>query len=246
MRKNIFVLTLFMLSVCFTYAQSKEITVAFAPVPPYVMQNEKGEYSGLEYEIVKEALSVRGYKIIPSSYPLARVIETVKSARVDAGVRILPSHDTGKYLSDIYITFNNIALGIAGKNLKISTISDLAGKRMVAFQRATIVLGPDFLAAAQNNQNYFEVADQVQQIQMLFADRVDLAIGEARIMNHFIHSPQTNVNSKIPVVEYRIFPETPYRVAFVNEQHLKDFNYGLAEIKKNGTYDAIIKKYSSR
>jgi len=219
-----------------------EIRIAFALVPPYVMQDADNSFSGLEYEIVKAALAAKGHMLKPVVYPLARLIETVKIGQVDAAARILPSHETGRHLSDVYIYFSNVAIGLQRKNLAIASISDLSGTRMVAFQRATLALGPEFLAATKASE-YTEVANQTVQILMLFNDRVDLAIGDSKILHYLIRDPKTGVDGSTPVVEHRIFPETPYRVAFVNQRYMQDFNAGLAIIKANGVYDAISAKY---
>ncbi|POR01011.1 hypothetical protein AU468_09090 [Alkalispirochaeta sphaeroplastigenens] len=227
-------------------ASATEITMGFAPVPPYVMEESGGALSGLEYEIIREALAVRGYTLRPQLFPLARVIETVRQGNTQAGARILEAHDTGRYLSDVYLVFNNVAVGLKESNLSINSVSDLGNMRMVSFQRATIVLGPDFAAAAQNSPGYSEAADQRVQIRMLFGDRVDVAVGESRILQHFIHDPETGVDTSVATEEFAVFPETPYRVAFVDQQHMRDFNAGLAEIRANGTYDAIMRKYASR
>ncbi|SIP87458.1 amino acid ABC transporter substrate-binding protein, PAAT family [Alkalispirochaeta americana] len=223
-----------------------EITMGFAPVPPYVMEASDGSLSGLEYEIIKEALAARGHTLRPQLFPLARVIETVRQGNTQAGARILEAHDTGRHLSDVYLVFNNVAVGLRNRNLDVSSISDLGNLRMVSFQRATIVLGSDFASAARNSPGYSEVADQRVQIRMLFGDRVDVAVGESRILQHFIHDPETGVDTGVATEEFAVFPETPYRVAFVNEQHMRDFNEGLAEIRANGRYDAIIRKYAPR
>ncbi|TWI71249.1 amino acid ABC transporter substrate-binding protein (PAAT family) [Desulfobotulus alkaliphilus] len=224
-------------------AQDKIISVGFAPVPPYVMLDSCGAFSGLEYEIINESFAARGYTVKPEAFPLARLIETVKEGGIDVAARILPSHETGRYLSDIYIIFNNIALGLQSSRLKINSVTDLKGKSIVAFQRASIVLGPEFALMTDDKTRYREVANQALQIRMLFAGRADLVIGEARILNYYLHAKETGIESVKPVVEYHLFPETPYRVAFVNRQHKKEFNLGLAEIRQNGKYDEIIQKY---
>ncbi len=225
-------------------AFSDEISLGLRTVPPYVMQDSAGKLSGLEYEIIAAALAVKGHTVKVEIFPLARVIESIKAGSIQAGAPLLPSHNTGRILSDVYITYNNIALGLKSKNFKIAKISDLKGMGVVAFQRATVVLGTDFEAAMAGNANYSEESNQALQIKMLFGGRVDFAIGEARILKYFIFDPATGVDSKIPVTEFRIFPPTEYRVAFVNQKYATDFNEGLAAIKANGTYDKLLSKYS--
>lgn len=223
-----------------------EITLGLRTVPPYVMQDASGKLSGMEYDIIAAALAVKKHTVKVEIFPLARVIESSKAGTIMAAAPLLPSHNTGRFLSDVYLTYNNIALGMKSKNLKVEKISDLKGKAVVAFQRATVVLGTEFETAMAGNSRYQEEANQAVQIKMLFSDRVDFAIGEARILKYFIFDPATSVDSKLPVVEYKVFPPTDYRVAFLNQKHMSDFNEGLATIKANGTYDKILAKYSSK
>jgi polar amino acid transport system substrate-binding protein len=221
-----------------------EILFGFRPVPPYVIEAEGKALSGMEYDIIVAALAVKGHTVKPQLFPLARLIETFKAGTIQGAAPILPSQGTGGTLSDVYLVYNNVALALKSKNLKIKTIADLKGLSVIAFQRATIVLGPDFAKAMEGNKSYLEEAAQVTQIRLVFAGRSDVAIGETRILRYFIKAPETNVDASVPIEEFRIFPPTEYRVAFANPKHAADFNEGLAVIKKNGTYDAIIAKYS--
>jgi len=223
---------------------SQDVKFAFRPVPPYVMADAANNVSGLEYEIIVAAFQASGHKVIPVLMPLARVVQTFKDGGVDAAAPILPSTNSGGTLTEVYLVYNNVALGLKSKNLKIASIADLKGRAVVAFQTATKALGPDFAAAVEGNPKYAEEADQVTQIRLLFGGRVDLAVGESRILAYFAKAPATNVDSSIATEEFRIFPPTNYRVACKDPKIAADFNAGLASIKKNGTYDAIVAKYS--
>ncbi len=223
-----------------------EILFGLRPVPPYVMQDPATKkLSGLEYEIIRAALAVKGHMMKVELFPLARVVESVKNRKTQAGAPLLPSHDVGATLSDSYIAYNNVALALKARNFKLGAISDLKGLSVSAFQRAKTVLGPGFAAAtgAEGGAKYKEEANQAVQIKLLFAGRVDVVIGESRIFRYYINDPATGVDARVPTEEFRIFPATEYRVAFVNPKHAADFNEGLAAIRKNGTYDAIMAKY---
>ncbi len=228
------------------YAFSDEILLGLRDAPPYVMQDAAGEFSGLEYEIIVAALAAKGHTVRVEIFPLARLIESVKSGTIQAGAPLLPSHNTGRFLSDVYIVYNNIALGLKSRNYKIAKISDLKGLGVVAFQRATIVLGPEFESAMAGNLNYGEESNQALQIKMLLARRVDFAIGDARILRYFLSDPATGVDSSILLSEFWIFPPTNYRVAFVSQNHRNDFNAGLAAIRSNGTYSKLMARYSPK
>lgn len=223
---------------------AEEVLFGFRLVPPYVMKSADGVYSGIEYEIIKESLAAKGHTLKPVDFPFARLISTVTAKGVQGAAPILPSHNTGAFLSNSYITYNNVAMGLAKSNLTIKTIQDLKGLGVIAFQTAGAVLGPDFAAVVAGNSKYVESADQITQIRTLFAGRVDVAIGEARILNWFVKDPNTGVDSSMPTQQFRIFNPTTYRAAFWNERIASDFNAGLEIIKANGVYDKILLKYT--
>jgi polar amino acid transport system substrate-binding protein len=222
----------------------EEISFGFRPMPPYVMVDKNGNHSGLEYDIIVAALAVKGHTVKAQDLPLARLIQTLKAKEIKAGAPVLPSHDTGAVMSDSYISYNNVALALKRKNLQIKTVADLKGLGVIAFQTAKAVLGPDFAAAMEGNARYVEDAQQVTQIRTLFAERVDVAIGESRILAYYVADPATKVDRTIAVQEFRIFPPTNYRVGFVDPKLAADFNEGLKAIKADGTYDKIVAKYS--
>lgn len=243
MRAKVLFLSTLVLATVLAPLAADEITFAFRPVPPYVMVDSAGKYSGIEYDLIVAALAAKGHTVKPQTMPQARLVDTFKAGGVQAAAPVLPSTASGGTLSDSYITYNNVAMALKSSGLSIGSLADLKGLSIVAFQTANKALGPDFAAVVQGNPKYVEEAAQVTQIRLLVGKRVDVVIGESRILNYFLRSPDTGVDPGTAVVEFKIFPPTAYRVAFANAKYAADFNAGLAAIKANGTYDAIIAKY---
>jgi len=238
------IVTIAVVLACVLSLGAEEINFGFRPIPPYVMKDKNGVFSGIEYDIVIAALAVKGHTVKPSDYPLARLVATIKAKSIQGAAPILPSHDTGATLSDSYLTYNNVALALKKKNYAFKSAADLKGLGVIAFQTARAVLGPDFASAMEGNSKYVEEGQQVVQIKTLFAERVDVAIGESRILAWFIKAPETGVDSATPVQEFRIFNPTYYCAAFTDPKLAADFNAGLKAIKANGTFDKIIAKYT--
>lgn len=240
--KRVLVIALALL--CLGSLAAEEISFGFRLVPPYAMKDKDGKFSGIEYELVVAALAVKGHTVKPSDYPFARLINTITTKGVQGAAPILPSHNTGAVLSDSYITYNNVALTLRKKNFAFKSPAELKGLGVIAFQTAKTVLGPEFAAAMEGNAKYVEEAQQIVQIKTLFAERVDVAIGESRILAWFVKDPETGVDASIPTQEFRIFNPTNYSAAFLDPKIAADFNEGLKAIKANGTYDKIIAKYT--
>jgi polar amino acid transport system substrate-binding protein len=224
----------------------EEIRFGFRPMPPYVMVDGTGTYSGLEYDLVVAVLAASGHTVKPYDFPFARLFESIKGKQIQGAAPVLPTHDVGKaYLTDPFITYHNVALALKRRGLHINQVSDLQNLSIMAFQTATQVLGADYEEAVRDNPNYSEMAKQVLQVRTLFAGRIDVAIGETRILHYYIHAPEAEVDTSLPVEEFRIFPPTNYRAAFLEKRHADDFNRGLKTILANGTYRLILLKYSA-
>lgn len=220
-----------------------ELVVALRPIAPYVMVDAQGRVSGLEYEILQAAFATRGYTVRPVLMPLARLVETFKSRKVDAAAPVLASHNAGGTLSDSYLTYRNVAATLRDSPLPLKTVSDLRGLTIAAFQTATKVLGPEFARAVAGNPLYVEEAQQVTQVRLLFSGRVQVIIGDSRILQSLARAPESDLRRSGELLEYPLFAPTLYSVAFQDPQRAAEFNAGLALIKANGVYARLLSKY---
>ncbi len=250
--------TLLALSVVFSLqAMGKEkspreliIGISFS-IPPYVITEEN---AGLELDILRQSFSIKGYTVLPSYLPLARTFMNFEEGSLDGVINVKPGMVDG-YYSDVVITFHNQAVTLKDKELAIDSFDDLTKKSVVAFQKATVILGREFASAVEYNSEYNEVADQSLQVKQLFRNRTDIIILERRIFKYFrrwLYDRADTLRGDYivkqkdllrPVVFHDIFPPSDYRFAFLSEQVRDDFNEGLRTIKNNGTYDLIINKY---
>jgi polar amino acid transport system substrate-binding protein len=221
-----------------------EISLALRSMAPYVSVDAAGTISGIEYEIIRDALAASGHAVKAEIYPLARVIAMAKAGNVMAAAPVQESHRTGRFLSDVYITYDNVALSLASSGVSLTRLSDLSGLRVLAFQRAKAALGRNFANAVELNPQYDEISDQVAQVRMLYIGRTDVIVVDRKIFDAIVNDPAYGFDSSVPVNEWRLFPKTEYRVAFLLERHRDDFNAGLARLRKDGRYDAIMKRYS--
>jgi polar amino acid transport system substrate-binding protein len=243
MKRNLVIALSAMLTLAMSLG-AEEIKLGVRPVPPYVMQDQGGGFSGLEYDIAVAALAVKGHTVKASAYPLNRLVQVFKDKTVAAALPMLAASNAGGTLSDVYLVYNNVAMALKASGFDIKTIADIKGHSAIAFPNAKVTLGPDFGAAVEGNPKYQEDPQQVTQIRQLFSKRVDVAVGEERILNYFIRDPATAVDTSVPVATYRVFAPTSYRVAFWDPKLASDFNEGLKTIKANGTFDKLVQKYT--
>ncbi len=229
--------------------QDKEVTIAISQASiPY---NIPDLQSGIEFEIVKEALAVKGYRMIPRYVtPLQRNMELLKR-RVDGVMTISALSRIEAFYSDVHIIHENIAVSLPKNNLTISTMNDLKSLAVVAFQGASTYLGDEFAAMAEANPRYQEIANPEAQVSMLFSGLADVIVIERKIFQFYLR--HYNYKNRIRLIKtsqgisvHELFDPIPYRVGFVDRTVRDDFNEGLEELRRTGRYDRIILKYTDR
>ncbi|HYE00933.1 MAG TPA: transporter substrate-binding domain-containing protein [Alphaproteobacteria bacterium] len=224
-------------------AAAEEIPFGLRRVAPYVYDLPDGRPAGLEYDILAAALAVRGHTMRPLYYPFGRLGRSFVAGQVEAAAPISPSFDVGGHLSEPYLTYHNVAVSLASRGLRIDSVADLARLRVVAFQNASVVLGPDFAKAVAAAPGYEERADQLIQVRLLYAGRVDVIVGERAILAALAASPELIADGRQPVSLHAIFPPTPYRAVFREARLRDDFDAGLKAIRADGTYDALVARH---
>lgn len=222
-------------------AAAQEVVVTgFRPTPPYIVQKADGGLTGLEYELVTAAAQLGGLTLKPELAPFGRLPEDFRREAFGAIVPANAAMNLPGCLSDTVLVYRNMAFSLAQRGITLNEIADLANHDVLAFQNAQILLGPDMTAVRQGNQNYREVANQMLQVRALFSARTDVVILERRIFRYLMNSSGVGVDTSAPVAEHDLFAPVPYGVAFRRPEHCAAFNRGLAQLKRNGTYDAIM------
>ncbi len=209
-------------------------------LPPYFTQKND---SGMELEIIRAALKIKGHTVNTVFLPFARVSYSMNSKKVDCASPMNESSGVNAFYSNSHIAYQNFAISLKSNNLKITSIGDLKDKSVLAFQNASKYLGKDFAAMSKSNPKYKEKANQITQNKLLFANRTQTIVGDINIFKFFNKKLPDSFNTSQKLVFHPLFPKTHYKVAFVEESVRDDFNEGLKKIKTSGLYDRIIAKY---
>nr|WP_281253013.1 transporter substrate-binding domain-containing protein [Pseudocolwellia agarivorans] len=203
--------------------------------------NDKGE--GLQIDIIREALSAQNIMVEFQHMPLSRTILGFQQLNADA-ISIVPSNYSyqGMYISKPYITYQNVAVSLAERELTIDSIYDLDGLIIAAFQRAGKHLGDEYNLNVASSSQYREIAEQREQVDMLFRGEAEVIILDLNIFIYFckIHK---NTMYQNPFKIHYIFDEKQYSAGFKSEELKDKFDKGVAEIKSNGQYNYILNKY---
>jgi len=125
----------------------------------------------------------------------------------------------------------------------IHDIADLSHYSASSFQRARQLLGPQFEAMANANPRYREEGDQKVRNLLLYSGRVDVIVGDWRIINYFTRQIASERDIRQPVTVYHLFAATPYQVAFRYRWQRDGFDRGLASLRASGAYAQIVRHY---
>ncbi|WJN58160.1 ABC transporter substrate-binding protein [Pseudomonas sp. SO81] len=209
--------------------------------PPYVFE---GESRGLEYDIVVAAVRAAGDEVEVRYAPMERLHLALGRGDLDGIATTNAYSGLPAYYSAPYIHCQNVALALSSRGYRITSIADLGRYSISTFQRARHLLGPEFQAMAEANPRYREEAQQINRNRLLYSGRIDVVVGDPRIMRYFNREVGEQVDTTQPVTQYMLFPPTAYSVGFRLAAQSERFNRGLAAIRANGEYRRIEQRYA--
>lgn len=208
--------------------------------PPFIIK-ENG--TGLQLDLIREAFISVNHTVSFSHLPLGRSISAFKQFNAD-GIATLPAdyEHPSIFVSKPYIKYQNVAVSLSDKNLSISSVQALSGKSVIAFQNAKKFLGDDYNASISLSTDYREIADQTQQIEMLFSRRTEVIILDINIFKHFVKAHVGGRYNQNFVI-HSIFEAREYAAGFNTKQHRDMFDQGVALIKEQGVYQLVLDRY---
>lgn len=220
------------------------VRVAFGErLPPFVIPES---HSGIEIDIVREALAISGHEFIPQYYPMARIAISFKSRKVDVVMMDVGEDMSvfGGHYGDPPVIYDNVFITLKESNITIKKPDDLKNLMVNSFigaqKRYPKWLGP--LSA----EKYSEKNDQSVQPLVLEMKRYDVVLCDKNIFKYYFKLAQKSPRFKgLPVVEHSFTVENPddYRPVFYDKKIRDDFNLGLKTLQKNGRIKAIYDKY---
>lgn len=234
------------------FARTVKVGIGFS-LPPYVIRESD---SGLESDIVREALRRAGHDVQFVYLPNLRLPVAFDKGDVDCVVAnkaydLSRDSDRAVYQSMTTINYRNYAITLKRSDHSIESISDLAGKQVLAFNNAIKYLGAEFADMARGNKCYSEVADQSLQGRLLLSGRVQVVISDKRIFRWWCdrldkQDVGATLDLAAPLEYHPIFPLAPRAVNF-GEETLRDaFDKALETMRQGGKLEAIMNDYSSR
>jgi polar amino acid transport system substrate-binding protein len=242
--KSVVVVCAAMFSFCTGWAV--EVSMAFGDrIPPFCFPETN---SGIELEVIGEALAYRGHTLKPYYFPLARVPIALKAGKVDAAMTDAGEdmRAVGAFYGDSAVVYENVLYSLSERNLKIRTPSDLNGLTVIAFQGASKRY-PQWLGPVADAGHLVEQNNQAIQVRTLDIGRYDVVLSDRTIFRYFSLQMQRETGqTPKPVTEHEFVTLNPdnYRPLFRDVKIRDDFNAGLKHLKATGRFRQIFEKYT--
>ena len=210
---------------------------------PFEYTNEKGEFVGIDVDILAAVAEDQGFNYEMQSLGWDAALAAVQAGQADgliAGASITDERkNSGWIFSDGY--FNATQSFVVAEGSEIATLEDLEGKN-VAVKNGT--QGATYAESVKEEYGFtvtvFE--DSPTMYQDVITGNSAACVEDTPIMAASIKEGDL----ALQILEGSANEGAPYGFAIMNKdnQELLDmFNKGLANIKENGKYDEVLAKY---
>lgn len=195
---------------------------------PWAYADAEGRLQGIDYGIVRHVFDQLGVEVDIELFAYERLIQKFRDKELDY-VSPMAFAVTGAHQTQDYLDIQDVAVTRAKAAIVLEQMTDLQGKAVVAYQKASEVLGADFKSALKDTA-YMEMADRERQLDLLINNKVDVVVGDRRVLEYF--SRKNFGEGKIAV--HDIFPQTSYPGAFWDTDLADSFNRILKQMREAG------------
>lgn len=214
--------------------------------PPYA--DARLPEQGLALELVKHVFARTDYMPQITIESWSRAIEGARLGVYDGLASAWYTEERAKdlYFSEPYIRSELIILKLRSNSDNYRKLEQLAGSRLGV--RVGYAYGVDFTAIP--NLTLVEENHMVQNLLNLLNGSVDFVIGDQRTITLQLHEYLNDKITHFEVVNIKL----PHRQRHVaasralpgHEKWIAEFNRALAETRKDGSHEAIIKKWDQK
>ncbi|MCV2367630.1 substrate-binding periplasmic protein [Roseateles oligotrophus] len=221
-----------------------DVRMAFGEkIPPFCFPETN---SGIELEVIGEALAYKGHVLKPVYVPFARIPLSFKDKTVDAVMTDLGQDlgSVGGHYGAPAVIYDNVFITLQSRQLHLKRPANLQGLSVVSF-RGAAARYPNWLSELQGSRHYTELNDQEAQVKTLMKGRYDVVLSDRNIFKYFALKLKKDGFEVAPVQEHPFTTVNPqdYRPIFRDPKVRDDFNLGLKQLKDSGRFQAIYDKY---
>ncbi|MFJ7994784.1 transporter substrate-binding domain-containing protein [Peribacillus frigoritolerans] len=207
--------------------------------PPFEYLSDSGVYTGFNVDIMNAVSIETGIRFEYYPMPWNEAVQAMRSGKVDAiqGMKYNQEREEIYDFSAPYFTSSQ-GIFVLKDNMYIRKIEDLKGRK-VAVQKGDVASG---LLSKVDRLQLVETNNQQEAVQSLIDGKVDAFIGNRITGQYFL---QKNEQQSLIKIVGEPLDTTNYAVAVMpkNKELLTLFNQAISQIKKDGTYEKIEKKW---
>ena len=208
-----------------------------AAFPPYEMTTDAGEFEGIDVEIAGAIADKLGLELQIDDMDFDAALLAAQQGKSDMVMAGVTVNDERKQVMDFSNTYaSGVQVVIVKEGSEIATVDDLAG-HMIGTQRGTtgyIYCSDDF---GEDSVTAYD--DGLTAVQALNNGQVDCVVIDSAPAKEFVAANEGLVilDTEYAVEDYAI------GMAKGNTALVEAVNGALAELKADGTIDAILAKY---
>ena len=214
-----------------------------AAFPPYEMIKDDGTFEGIDVEVAQAIADKLGLELVVDDMGFDAALLAAQNGQSDmvmAGVTVTEERQKVMDFSDSYAT--GVQVVIVKEDSPIATVDDLSNAEMIGCQKATT--GYIYCSDTVENGGYGE--DHVTAydtgataVMALVNGQVDAVVIDSAPAEEFV---KANPGLKILDTEFAV-EDYAIGVAKGNTALLDAINGAMAELKADGTLQAIVDKY---
>ncbi|QBO36386.1 transporter substrate-binding domain-containing protein [Periweissella cryptocerci] len=206
---------------------------------PFSSKNEIGQWVGISPDLMKEIAALEGFECRFVEKNFKEASDQVLSGEIDATmpVSIIPERQAGFDFSEPFFKSGIVAAIYQGTD--INSLEDLKGKK-VGVKRGTTDAMHAYKLAAKYNFTVVESSNTHAVYNDVIIGKVAATFDDEPIIESLIDN---GVPLKIITKPVSITSNSLIVKKGTNSELIQKFNHGLAQLKKSGRYDEIVKQY---
>jgi len=218
-------------------AGDKLVMATNAAFPPYEYV-EGDSYAGIDVEIAEELAKKLGMELEIADVEFGSIVAGVQTGKYDmgmAGMTVTDERKKSVNFSETYAT--GIQSIIVPEDSAITSVDDISSENMIGVQQDTT--GDIYASDDYGEDSVTRFKTGADAVQALVAGKVDCVIIDNEPAKAYVEA-----NSGLKILE-TAYCEEEYAICVSkeNEELLEKINTALAEMKADGTIDAIVEKY---
>lgn len=213
-----------------------------ASYPPFAYIENGNEVVGFEIDLLKEISSIVGFKYSIVITPFDGIIPAIKSGKVDMAVASMSAtKDRAKAVSFSNPYYEGVSVFIKRRDGEDYNENNLSGKRIGVYLGTVQDIYATDLATKDSSINVIRSNDIFGAIMNLKGKKVDIVLSDKATAKGYLKEN----------TDLEIFGEAPdgsegLSVVFDKDKHkelIEAINKALKDLKDNGKYDELLKKY---